>query len=138
MKPFVARLTAIALGLGLVAVVAMAASDEWKAPARAARKPNPVPVDAKSLESGKAAYLKECNSCHGPEGKGNGSAAANLEKPPGDLSNPRMWDQTDGALYYKITEGRKPMPSFEKLLTDEQRWQVINYIRTLAPKPAGK
>jgi mono/diheme cytochrome c family protein len=138
MKLSVARLTAIMLGVGLVTVLALAASDEWKAPARASRKPNPVPVDAKSLEAGKAAYLKECNACHGPGGKGDGAAAASLEKPPGDLSKPTMWDQTDGALYYKITEGRKPMPSFEKLLTDEQRWQVINYVRTLAPKPAGK
>lgn len=114
------------------------AQEEWKAPARAARKPNPVPADEKSVAAGKAVYAKECYSCHGTTGKGNGPAAKDLEKSPGDLSNPKVWNETDGALFWKITTGKKPMASYEKLLTDEQRWQVINYVRTLAPRPADK
>jgi mono/diheme cytochrome c family protein len=42
--------------------------------------------------------------------------------------------QSDGALFYKITEGRGPMPSFKTTLTEQQRWDVVNHIRTLAPK----
>ncbi len=99
---------------------------------------NPVPADENSLAAGKAVYAKECLSCHGNAGKGDGPAAKDLEKNPGDLSKASMWDQTDGALFWKLTEGKKPMPSFEKNLSEEQRWQVINYIRTLAPKPAPK
>ena len=42
----------------------------------------------------------------------------------------------DGEIYWKITEGRKPMPSFKNQLSDEQRWQLVNFLRTLVPKPA--
>jgi mono/diheme cytochrome c family protein len=123
---------------GLLFLSGAGGDEEWKAPARAAQKQNPIPADANSIAVGKAVYTKECFSCHGATGKGDGPAAKALEKPPGDLSNPKMWDQTDGALFWKITTGRKPMPTNEKLLTEEQRWHVINYIRTLAPHPGEK
>jgi mono/diheme cytochrome c family protein len=113
-----------------------AKQEEWKAPARAAKKPNPIPADENSIAAGKIVYIKECLSCHGTTGKGDGPAAKALDKKPGDLSNPKMWEQTDGALFWKITTGNKPMASFEKLLTEEQRWNVINYVRTLAPHPS--
>jgi mono/diheme cytochrome c family protein len=45
---------------------------------------------------------------------------------------------TDGEIFWKMTEGRKPMPSFKKQLTDEQRWQLVNFLRTFAPKPVAK
>jgi mono/diheme cytochrome c family protein len=112
--------------------------EEWKAPERASRRKNPIPADGKSIDAGKVVYAKECFSCHGPEGKGDGPAAAALEKSPGNLSDPKMWEQTDGALFWKITTGKKPMASYENLLTEEQRWYVINYIRTLAPRPGEK
>jgi mono/diheme cytochrome c family protein len=127
-----------ALGLGALAAAQDGKpADEWKAPARAAKKKNPVASDEKSIAAGKEVYTKNCFSCHGPEGKGDGPAAKDLEKRPGNLSDPKLWAQTDGALFWKVTEGRKPMPTFEKLLSEEERWSVINYVRTLAPKPAG-
>jgi len=113
-------------------------NNEWKAPERAARRKNPIPSDANSIAVGKVVYAKECFSCHGATGKGDGPAAAALEKSPGNLSDPKMWEQTDGALFWKITTGRKPMASYENLLTEEQRWHVINYTRTLAPRPSEK
>ncbi len=113
-------------------------SNVWKAPSRAAKKKNPVAVDDKSLELGKKVYVKECMDCHGEKGKGDGKAAKDLEVKAGDLSNPKMWEQTDGELFWKITTGKKPMPSLEKILTEEERWSVVNYIRTLAPKPETK
>ena len=57
-----------------------------------------------------------------------------LKRSPGNLADPKMWEQTDGALFWKITEGKALMPNF-KVWTEEQRWQVILYLRTLAPKP---
>ena len=111
---------------------ALADGDAWVAPTRAARKANPIPEDEKSVALGAKLYARECLSCHGAKGKGDGSAAGTLEKKPGDLSSPKLAEQSDGALYWKITEGRKPMPTFEKLLTDEERWHVVNFIRTLA------
>ncbi len=126
-------------GIGILwAEDAPSAGDQWTAPARAARKANPVPADEKSIAAGKVLYLQECRACHGDAGKGDGPSAATLEKKPGDLSSPKLWEQSDGALFWKITNGRKPMPTFEQKFTDEQRWAVVNYVRTLAPRPAGK
>jgi mono/diheme cytochrome c family protein len=121
----------------LVPALRAADQEPWKAPARAARKQNPVAADDASIAAGKALYAANCLSCHGTSGKGDGPAAKDLEKSPGDLSKSVLWEQTDGALFWKLTEGRKPMPSFEKTLAEDQRWQVINYVRTLAPKPAS-
>lgn len=128
---------AVLVVVPLAALWADTAPSDWKAPARAARKKNPIAADEASQSAGKAVYAKECLSCHGVAGKGDGTAAKDLEKKPGDLSKPEMWDQTDGALFWKITEGRKPMPSFEKSLGEDQRWSAINFVRTLAPKPAS-
>ena len=131
---------AAALSLSFIGIVAFSqdakkTEEEWKAPARAAKKKNPVPADQKSIARGKAAYVRECLSCHGNSGRGDGPKAKEIEKHPGNLADPKMWDQTDGALYWKTTEGKKPMPEFSKLLKDDERWDVVNYMRTLAPKP---
>ena len=72
--------------------------EEWVAPARAARKQNPAPADAKSVAQGRELYVAGCLPCHGPAGKGDGSAAATLErdgKPirPGNLSDSKLWQQ---------------------------------------------
>lgn len=108
----------------------------WAAPPEEAKKENPVPADAKSIAAGKAVYTQQCLACHGPTGKGDGPAAIALKTKPGDLSDPKIREQTDGALFWKITVGREAMPAYKKLLTDEQRWQAVNYIRTFAKKSA--
>lgn len=129
----------IAGGLTITVTLAQDAkrgADEWTAPARAAKKKNPIAPEAGSLEKGKAVYVKECASCHGDGGKGDGSAVKDLEKKPYDLTLAKTLDQSDGALFWKITEGNKPMASYEKTLSEEDRWNVINYLRTLATKPA--
>jgi len=111
--------------------------EEWKAPARAARKKNPIPADEKSIGVGKVIYTAQCLSCHGPAGHGDGPAAKDLNPKPRNLSDPKIQEQTDGSIFWKLTEGRKPMPTFEKLLSEDERWNVINYVRTLKEK-AGK
>ena len=132
-----------ALAVAMAAALAVAqdkapAGETWKAPSRAARKKNPGPADSKPVVGGRKLYARECRSCHGEKGAGDGSAAKDLERHPGDLTRPEMWEQSDGALYWKLTEGNKPMPTFEKLLTDEERWHVVNYVRTLAPRPGDE
>ena len=127
------------LSLGFAGVMAFSqdakkAEEEWKVPTRAAKKKNPIPADAKSIARGRTVYVKECLACHGETGKGDGPKAKEIEKHPGNLADPKMWDQTDGALFYKTTEGKKPMPAYDKTLKDEERWDVVNYTRTLAPK----
>jgi len=136
---FVVVFLAITLVLGALAVLAQTTSpdERWVAPPRAAARKNPVPANETSITLGKKTYERHCLACHGAKGKGDGSMAAKLDKPPRDFSNPKLWEQSDGALLWKITEGHKPMPTFKDLTSDEERWPLINYIRTLAPKPSA-
>lgn len=106
----------------------------WTAPAAASKVTNPVASNAQSVATGKALYVKNCNDCHGKKGKGDGPKSGDLDKSPKDFTKEAFQKQTDGSLFWKMTEGRKPMPSFKKDLTAEQRWQVINYVRTLGTK----
>ncbi len=115
------------------------AEEPWIAPGRAARKENPVVTDPKSLTAGKELYTAGCLPCHGAAGKGDGAAAAILERNgipirPGNLSDPKLWQQSDGTIFWKISEGKNPMPAFQESFTEEQRWQIVTYVRTLAPK----
>lgn len=107
----------------------------WIASSRYARKANPIESTPASIAAGARLYTAQCLSCHGKSGTGNGVRAAELDPRPQDLTNPNYWLQSDGELYYKTTKGRTPMPAFAKLLSDEERWHTINYIRTFAPKP---
>lgn len=127
----------VSVALALALPAASGESGEWSAPARAAKKKNPMAADAASIAAGKTVYERECQSCHGVSGKGDGPEAKNLERPAGDLSSAKTAEQSDGALFWKTTAGKKPMPTFEKLLSDEERWQVVNYIRTFVAKPEG-
>jgi len=110
-----------------------AAQDSWKAPERAAKKKNPIIRDDAVLSAGKRLYIKNCIECHGSAGRGDGSNVKNLEKFPGDFSDAEVAAQTDGELFWKITEGRKPMPSFKNDLAEEERWKIIHYLRTFVP-----
>lgn len=124
----------VALSVARAQDTASATVTKWKAPPYKARKKNPITTSPESIALGKKFYKRECHSCHGTEGKGDGPSAKDLEREPGNLSDPEMWKQTDGAIFWKMTVGRTPMPSFRELLTDEERWNVVNYVRTLAPK----
>ena len=126
----------IALASAATAAEKKKETKEWKVPARAARRENPVASDEKSIAAGKKLYAQECADCHGGSGRGDGAGARDLEldAPMPDLSDPRMWKQSDGSLFFKITKGREPMPGAEEL-SEQQRWHVVNYVRTLAPKP---
>jgi mono/diheme cytochrome c family protein len=124
------------LTVSLLLLVAIAGSaffqqKEWKAPASADAKKNPLTSDAATVAAGKTVYVKECQSCHGKKGKGDGPSAKDLDIPAGDFSKATMQSQSDGALFWKTSEGRKPMPSFKKKLNETQIWQTIIYMRTL-------
>lgn len=114
-----------------------AALEPWVAPTRASKKPNPEHADNNSVDAGKRIYERECLSCHGAKGMGDGPKSADLQRRPGNLADPAMWNQTDGALFWKISEGRAPMPATKTLLSEGERWHVINYVRTLPPAEAA-
>lgn len=104
----------------------------WPVPDAWKTKANPVKSDATTIAKGKEVWGQHCKSCHGTKGKGDGSKASQLDTEPGDFTKATFQSQTDGALYYKTSEGRKDMPSFKKKIPDtEDIWSVINYMRTL-------
>ena len=105
----------------------------WTAPPTANQKTNYVTADVTNNLAGKNLYVKECLSCHGKYGKGDGPAAAALGKPVGDLSSAKSQAQTDGSYFWKTQTGKPPMPAFQKRLNETQTWQLVNYIRTLNP-----
>jgi mono/diheme cytochrome c family protein len=118
---------AAALALVAAAGAAARAQEEWKAPAEARNMKNPV----KGVGNAKKNVEINCVSCHGPTGKGDGPAAAALPPPkPADWTSAKVQGQTDGELFWKITNGRGAMPPW-KHLPEKDRWEIVNYIRTL-------
>ena len=106
-------------------------TEKWTAPAAEARKKNPVAVSESSLAAGQKIYVKRCVACHGKAGNGDGPDAANLGIHPAKLSDGLIREQTDGELFWKITVGKKPMPNYGSRLSPTDRWNVINYLRSL-------
>jgi mono/diheme cytochrome c family protein len=132
-KQMLIRLLALILiPLGARPLIADSQASDWVAPPREARKTNPLPNDEATIAKGKAVFLAQCISCHGETGVGNGPAAKDLAKHPGDLTSPGVQDQPDGAIFWKISTGRAPMTAFQGTLSAEERWQVIRYVRTFA------
>ncbi len=119
---------ALVAGLGLAS--AAVAQAPWVAPATEKAKKNPLPSDKKTIEEGEKVAKTNCVSCHGPKGKGDGPAAAALNPKPADWTSSRVAAQTDGELYWKISNGRGPMPPW-KHLPEKDRWAVIRFIRSL-------
>jgi len=109
-----------------------ALQEKWKVPEKYVKMENPT--DPKEdLAIGKSLYSKHCKSCHGKEGYGDGSKADEVEGDLGDFSSEEFQEQTDGGLFYKTTFGRDDMPKYSKKMPDdEDRWLVVNYMRTLA------
>lgn len=106
--------------------------EPWKAPSKYEKMENPYAGVADDDKIGRILYSKHCKSCHGTKGKGDGNKAASIDTPIGDFTDPAFSKQSDGSLYYKTYFGRDDMPGFEKKITDEEeRWQLINYLREL-------
>ena len=103
----------------------------WKVPEKYQNMENPVAGDKEALSTGKTLYNQHCKSCHGKEGYGDGSKAAQLDTPSGDFTEPQFTEQSDGTVFYKSKFGRDDMPSFEKKIPDDEDiWAVVSYIRT--------
>lgn len=105
--------------------------DEWVVPEKYVNMTNPIDPDVdKSI--GKSLYNKHCKSCHGKEGYGDGNKADEVEGDLGDFSSEEYQAQTDGELFYKTSFGRDDMPEYtKKMPDDEDRWLIVNYMRTL-------
>ncbi|MGC8750716.1 c-type cytochrome [Hydrotalea sp.] len=111
-----------------------AQTNNWNAPASANQLKNPLAGNTTVLKEAKKLYTTNCGPCHGNNGKGDGIAAAALNPKPADHTSAAVQKESDGALYWKMTEGHTPMPSYKQALTDTQRWMLVNYIRSLAKR----
>lgn len=122
--------TALVVGAGTGVALAQG---EWKAPADAKNMKNPQAAkkkDPKELAEAKKLVETNCASCHGPEGKGNGPAAVALPTKPADWTSAKVKAESDGEIFWKISNGRGPMPPW-KHLSEKERWQLVNYVRSL-------
>lgn len=100
----------------------------WMAPKETAEIKNPVVSNVESATKGKEAYLDNCAACHGENLEGLKAEEAGLKIDAPNLKQ-RLKTHTDGDFFWKIDEGRGEMPSFKDELSDEEKWQIIYYIR---------
>ena len=108
-----------------------AQSKPWPVPAQFVSLKNLFANDPAALKDGKILYSTYCTPCHGEKGKGDGAAASALNPKPADHTSAAMLAESDGSLFYKISEGRTPMPQYKTTFTEKQRWELVTYIRTL-------
>ena len=112
----------------------------WELPEDADKTKNPTTASPESIAKGKELYMERskgnCGFCHGDTGAGNKAtiSSGRLRRKPADLTNKeRMTAMTDGEVFWKISKGIQGiMPAGEKRMSEEERWHVVNYVRTLA------
>jgi mono/diheme cytochrome c family protein len=113
-----------------VSLSAQTGATPWPVPAEFKSMKNPVAVSDASVKAGQTLYNKNCASCHGKTGLGDGVKARALKDFPGDFSSANYHKQTDGDQFYKTKFGRAEMPKYEGKLTDDDIWNMVNYMRT--------
>ena len=127
-------LSLLSFSFVIIMVMAFMPSTEQNAPW-------PVPDNYKAMKNtvkydktaAAALYSTHCKSCHGKEGLGDGTKAAQLKTKCGDFSSAAFQKQSDGAMFYKTLEGRDEMPSYKKKIPDQNDiWQLVHYMRGLA------
>lgn len=106
--------------------------DAWKAPAWADTITNPFPDEPLVLMQGEELYNMYCAACHGEAGYGDGSPGGAFGPKPANFHDEEVKGQSDGVLYWKISSGRGIMPPFEDIFSEEQRWQLVAYLRKLS------
>lgn len=100
----------------------------------AAARRNPVAATTESVRKGAELYRIYCTPCHGTSGRGDGPVSTRFV-PPADLTNPELHKvRTDGYWQSYLSVGGAVMPSYGEALSPEERWDVVNYVRTLAKK----
>ncbi len=99
----------------------------------ATRLPNPVPVSPASVARGQALFAIYCAPCHGPGGAGDGPVGPKFIPAP-DLRQPVTQQKSDGYMAHYIGHGGAIMPSYGEATSVEERWDIVNYLRTLALK----
>lgn len=121
--------------LAIAAAIVSAVLDNppWHVPDAAKQMKNPVAPSDAALAEIRPIYLDKCAVCHGDSGKGDGHDASLYDPRPSKFTDAQHINAvSDGELFYKISQGRKPMPSFRKRLSEQQRWELVLMIRSFA------
>ena len=117
--------------LTLLIVLQLAAvtikAQEWAVPDDRKGRLSTFPFDENTKSSGQKLYNLNCMSCHGAPGKSN---YLNLIPPPGDPATDKIQHNSDGEIFYKVQTGRGQMPSFKSVLSSDELWHIISYIRS--------
>ena len=113
-----------------VSMTATLLAEPWEVPAKYKNMENPEAASDESVKVGRMVYNKNCASCHGKTGLGDGAKARTLDTHPGDMSGDAYQSQTDGEHFYKSKFGRGDMPNYENKISDEDIWNMVNYMRT--------
>jgi mono/diheme cytochrome c family protein len=124
----------VILAVAAVAIsYAISENRPWRIPEEAKHRQNPIQASPAALASAAAIYRDKCANCHGDSGKGDGPDAASYYPRPASLADAKhMNSLTDGEIFYQISQGKKPMPAFKRKLTEEQRWELVLFVRTFA------
>jgi mono/diheme cytochrome c family protein len=128
MKLFFVLITLIAFS---AATVAQEKGKPWPVPDKDKNMKNPVAKSDASTKAGAALWSKNCASCHGKTGMGDGVKARSLKTHPGDFAKADFQNQTDGEIFFRTKTGRGEMPKYEGKLSDNDIWNLVNYMRTL-------
>jgi mono/diheme cytochrome c family protein len=83
------------------------------------------------IQGGKDLFFAQCSVCHGENGKGDGEAGFGLTVPPGDLTESSVIAESNGSLFWKISTGRSPMPSYTEKLNEQELWSLVSFVRNL-------
>ena len=110
--------------------LAWCVSQPWVIPPSTKELKNPLPSSPETLDEGEGLYNINCKGCHGPKGEGMGPVAVKFALPSIDISTPTVQSQTEGELFWKISNGKGAMPAWNTILTDEDCWKLVTYIRT--------
>jgi len=122
---------AVILGVSMITTTITAQPKPWNVPANFKSMANPVAKGDASTKAGMALWTKNCASCHGKMGLGDGVKARMLTTSPGNFSAAAFQNQTDGEIFFKTKTGRDEMPKYEGKLTDDDIWNIVNFTRTL-------
>jgi mono/diheme cytochrome c family protein len=126
------RKALVAIGILVMGGAVWAGAAEWKAPASVKATKNPVDK-VTGVKLGEPLFRENCVICHGKAGKGDGEAAAAMKPRPRPLQDKVVQAQTDGELFWKISEGREAMPGW-KSISEKERWSLVHYLRALPEK----
>jgi mono/diheme cytochrome c family protein len=137
----------LVLGICIFAIGRVAAQEAtqapapapWVAPDDAKKVKNPVPPTQETLADAEQLFTDNCVLCHGEKGMGDGPGAKTIKVKPANFTDAKlMAEETDGSLFWKMSNGRGPMPAWKENLSDKERWELVGFIRKLTKDAAKK